>query len=286
MTGSASDVNVDLPALLASGDPHVAIHNVRLVDVQPARGEHEGLLSRLVVEHAGVTTELFGAGRADNFLRPMVGRVGCLVPMTRVSAEDWKLPRGACNFHAYLEPSLRRVAELDYVERSGDRTSVLWGWRCGSQPHGFFAPAGLIPGLNGHYVPDETIEVTLRVPPEFVRACRRVQRSPAELLRGFVADAAGVHNELQRPRADGFSSNGSDERDYAAAWIDRAYGMWAIDVDAAEAADYERENRQAEREDFGALLDDFVDVGGKAKDLMTLVQAAVAKQRESAEGTS
>ncbi|WP_223936960.1 hypothetical protein, partial [Aeromonas caviae] len=35
-------------------------------------------------------------------------------------------------------------------------------------------------------VPDETVAVTLRVPPEFVRECRRVQMTPQELLRSFA----------------------------------------------------------------------------------------------------
>jgi len=279
-----SDFNVF--KLLASGGNRAAIHNVRLVDVQPAEGEHEGRVCRLVVERAGEATELVGAGKADEYLRREVGRVGYVVPMTRVSEDSWKLPAGACYFRPYLDPSLRRVSELDYVERSGRRASAQWGWRCDAKSQCFFAPAGLIPGESGEFIPDETVEVTVPVPPEFVRECRRVQRSPEELLRGFIADAAGVSSEVRRPRADGFSSNGSDERDYAAAWIDRAYGMWAIDVDAAEAADYEREDRQSELEEFGLLLQDYVDEGGHAADLMALVEAAIAKQRQAAEGAS
>jgi len=279
-----SDFNVF--NLLASGGSRVAIHNVRLVDVQPAQGEHEGRVCRLVVEHAGATAELVGAGKADEYMRRKVGQFGYVVPMTRVSEDSWKLPAGACYFHPYLEPSLRRVSELDYVERSGRRSSAQWGWRCDAKPQCFFAPAGLIPGEDGAFVPDETVEVTVRVPPEFARECRRVQLSPEELLHGFIADAAGISNEVRRPRADGFSSNGSDEREYAAAWIDRAYAMNAIDVDAAEAADYAREDRQAELDEFAMLLGDYVDEGGQAADLVALVEAAIAKQRQAQEGTS
>ena len=268
-------------ALLARGGNRLAIHNVRLVDVQAVQGEHEGRLSRLIVEYSGETAELVGAGKPDEYMRKTIGAFGYVVPMTRASDDSWTLPLEACYFRPYLEPSLRRVPELDYAERSDGHASAQWGWRCDDRPGCFFAPAGLIPGEGGAFIADETIEVTLRVPPEFVRECRRVQRSPAELLRGFIADAAGVSNDMRRPRADGFSSNGSDEREYATAWIDRAYGMWAIDVDAAEGADYAREERQAELDDFGMLLGEYVDEGGKAETLVALVEAAVAKQRQA-----
>jgi len=46
-----------------------------------------------------------------------------------------------------------------------------------------------------------------------------------QVLRGFIADAASLNNYMAEPRADGYSSNGSDERMLAYDYIERAYGM-------------------------------------------------------------
>lgn len=40
---------------------------------------------------------------------------------------------------------------------------------------------------------------------------------PETVLRGFVADLAGIINQHTNPRTDGYSSNGSDERNMARA---------------------------------------------------------------------
>ena len=60
-------------ALLARGGNRLAIHNVRLVDVQAVQGEHEGRLSRLIVEYSGETAELVGAGKPDEYMRKLAG---------------------------------------------------------------------------------------------------------------------------------------------------------------------------------------------------------------------
>lgn len=245
----------------------VTIHNVLLLDVQPGEDGFE----KLTVQHNGTTRELIGGGRwSEEWGRRDVGRHGHLVPVKH--SFNSTTPAGACYFRAYADPSLRRVPELDTA--GGE-----WGWRCDASPSGLLAPAGLIPGEQGRFVRDETVEVVVRVPPEFVRECRRVQLSPKDLLEGFVADAAGIQNYVNCPRADGLGSNGSDERDYAAAWIDRAYGMNAIDVDALEWQEEEAEQRQGAREDFGALLDDFIDYGGTEDELRAAVQALIEQQR-------
>ncbi|MCZ8382807.1 hypothetical protein O6P37_28450, partial [Mycobacterium sp. CPCC 205372] len=77
-------------------------------------------------------------------------------------------------------------------------------------------------------------------------------------------DAAGLHNLLSCPRADGYGSNGSDERQFASDWIDRAYGHSRIDLEAREAAEQKQRLRDAELEDFAGILDDFIDAGGDA----------------------
>jgi hypothetical protein len=43
------------------------------------------------------------------------------------------------------------------------------------------------------------------------------------VLRGFVADLCDLQNPVARPREDGYSSNGSDERLLAQAYFERAY---------------------------------------------------------------
>lgn len=255
----------------------VQIHNVRLVDLKPApqpndpaQGEGDKNAT-YVIEHNGGKREVLSASAWNQFSERDVGLYGYLVPCRPVAGG----PTRGCYFRPYPDPSLRRVYELDRVEDGG---VAYAGWICDARPHGFTAPQGLIPGSEGRFVRDETIEVTLRVPPEFVRECRRVQRSPEELLRGFVGDAAGIRNEVMNPRADGYGSNGSDERDMAEAWIERAYGMDAIDIFAAEAQDDEQAARQDDYDDISSLLDSFVHYGGQAQDLIKAVQELVDKQ--------
>ena len=45
--------------------------------------------------------------------------------------------------------------------------------------------------------------------------------TPEIVLRGFIADLTGIMNFVSSPRADGYSSNGSDERDMARAYYER-----------------------------------------------------------------
>ncbi len=270
-------MNFDVFAALAQPGFSVTVHNVRLIDVRPAEDGHE----LLVVEHAGGTRELIGGGLwNEEFSRRNVGRFGYIVPAQPFGLE---LPIGACYFRDYLDQSLRRVPELDsdYQGVSGvGRVLEVIGWRCDAQPYGFRAPAGIVPGEGGRFVPDETIAVTLRVPPEFVRECRHVQMTPEELLRSFVGDLAGIQNFTVCPRADGYSSNGSDERDYAEAWLHRAHGMNAVDLDEIEARELEAGEKQFQREDFADLLDDFEGYGGNVDDLFAAVQGLVDKQGE------
>lgn len=269
---------VDVFVMLTLPGSRATVHNVRLVDAMPG----DDGFTRLVVEHSGVTRELVSADRwNENFSRRDIGRFGYLMA-SRVLREA---PRGGCCFYAYMDPTLRRVPELDSVGHSEDANGrAAIGWCCDSKPGGFWAPVGLIPGEGGRFVPDDTIEVSVRVPPEFVRECRRVQMGPEDVLRSFVADLAGVQNFIACPRADGLSSNGSDERDYAEAWLERAHGMNAIDLDAADQREWEHQEEEARREDFAALLDDFQAHGGAPEDLIAAVEALVEKQARASEG--
>ena len=269
-------MNFDAFATRLAWSEQVTVHNVRLIDVKPGEDGHD----LLVIEHAGQVRELLGGGAWNEaHSRFDAGRFGFVV--TALPFAGIGRP-GGYYFRAYLDQSLRRVPDLDAGAReSGDegRAVAVVGWCCDQQPNGFRAPVGLIPGEGGGFVADETIAVTVRVPREFVRECHRVQMSPEELLRSFVGDLAGIQNGVVRPRADGLTSNGSDERDLADQWLERAHGMNAIDLDALEEATQEDQEKQFQRDNFADLLAEFEDCGGEAGDLFAAVQALVDKQR-------
>lgn len=266
--------------LLARPGSGVTIHNVRLLDVQPTDDGFE----LLTIEHAATTRQVVGSGRwSEQHSRRYVGRIGYVEPAPRWF--DVERPHGACYFRDYADQSLRRVPELDSSDHGsdGERAVTVTGWSCDSYPNGFRAPAGVIPGEHGQFVPDETVAVSVRVPPEFVRECRRVQMTPEEVLCSFVGDLAGIRNSLACPRADGFGSNGSDERDFAERWLERAHGMNAVDLDELENSECEAEEKQDLRDDFVALMDAFESSGGNAEELFVTVEAIVAKQEKSAQ---
>jgi len=136
---------------------------------------------------------------------------------------------------AYLDQTLRRAFELDTFEGPDPDDETLRrnlariGWRNQLTPGGFLAPTGIIPGKNGDFIDDETGVIMVDVPPEFHALCWEFKRTAEEILRGFMADAAGLMNYVSEPRADRLSSNGSDERGLAYGYLDRAYGMFRND---------------------------------------------------------
>lgn len=272
-------IDFDVFQMIASTWPNVEIHNVRLLDVTPGPDNHE----RLTIEHAGATRTIDGGGRwSEDFSRHSVGQVGHLVV---AASSGHEAPSGAMHFREYVDQSLRRVPELDdlrpHLDNDGTAPLVV-GWRCDAKPHGFRAPAGLIPGQNGQFVPDESVAVTLRVPKEFVRECRAVRRTPAEVLKGFVGDLAGTANYLNNPRADGYCSNGSDERMFAETWLERAYGMDRVDLDALDAEAEEQQEAEYLRDELASYVDEFVDAGGSSHAVLAVLDAMVTTQRETA----
>ncbi len=69
--------------------------------------------------------------------------------------------------------------------------------------------------------------ITIGLPAEFVELCAADGVKPETVLRGFIADLAGIMNWAANPRADGYSSNGSDERNMAQAYYERVgYPYW------------------------------------------------------------
>jgi len=68
---------------------------------------------------------------------------------------------------------------------------------------------------------------TLHLPDEFIDLCEEDGTDPETVLRGFIADLAGIMNWAANPRADGYSSNGSDERMMAREYYERVgYPHW------------------------------------------------------------
>lgn len=58
--------------------------------------------------------------------------------------------------------------------------------------------------------------LTIELPVEFTALCARDGVSPEIVLRGFIADLTGIMNFVSSPRADGYSSNGSERARHGA----------------------------------------------------------------------
>jgi hypothetical protein len=62
--------------------------------------------------------------------------------------------------------------------------------------------------------------------PSEKRGSRADGVEPEVVLRGFIADLAGIVSWQANPRAGGYSSNGSDERRYAMEYYERVGYPW------------------------------------------------------------
>ena len=72
--------------------------------------------------------------------------------------------------------------------------------------------------------------ITLQLPPEFIELCEADGVPPETVLRGFIGDLSGIVNWAANPRADGYNSNGSDEREMAMDYYRRVgYPYWKRD---------------------------------------------------------
>lgn len=246
------------------------LHNVRLLDV----GLGDDNQAALSVELGGQEAHFLGGAVFADWYRNDIGKVGYLQ-----RSLDTRDLYDRFTFSPYLDQSLRRVPELDLPSHSADgRVMETVGWRCDARPEGFRAPATVIPGENGSFVADETVALSLRIPPEFIMECRQVQKTPEEVLRGFIGDAAGLMNYLANPRADGYCSNGSDERTYAESWLDRAYGMERVPLEKLAVEDQEREETDATAVELLDYLGDFHERGGSTDEFLEAVRALVDRK--------
>lgn len=67
----------------------------------------------------------------------------------------------------------------------------------------------------------KSVKITIELPQEFIELCQLDGVKPETILRGFIADLCGIMNWHNNPRADGYSSNGSDERTLAREYYER-----------------------------------------------------------------
>ena len=193
-----------------SNDDGLALHGAIVNEVGPLKDEkHDVQVALVSGERRRVQVQAGGHPPLA------VGQVGVL----RAAGYG----RGGWYFNAYLEQRLRRAPERD----EGDGS--MWAWRLEGSERVIELYAGVVPGLDGAFVPDETQFVELGLPREFLGLCEDRGRDPVAVLRGFIADLCGLQNYVRLPREDGLSSNGSDERMYAQQWFERAYPDYGED---------------------------------------------------------
>jgi hypothetical protein len=207
-------------------------YNARLINIVASKScdhctdelvfDYEGSTQR-VPTFAG-SAEQCAEAEARNEICPCIGKVGIV---SRAMGGRFPLYQ----FHPYIDQTLRRAFELDIYGRSEStdarsRNPPRLGWRNATCVDGFLAPEGVIPGRSGQFVPDDTIEIRLAIPPEFVHLCEQFQLTPEHILRGFIADVTAITSPLPKPRADGYCCSGQEEHLLAFRYLERGYGMW------------------------------------------------------------
>lgn len=153
---------------------------------------------------------------ADDSVAWTEGRRGVLIQFSS----------GDLRFSEYAELRLRKVGELDPAQTQNGRVGQFI-WQLDGEDARIFTKADFIPGKDGRFIPDQTQELKLPIPPEFIAMCENNGLAAEDVLKGFIADLCGLKNYWVLPREDGYSSNGSDEREYAVQWFDRAYPDWS-----------------------------------------------------------
>ena len=259
MTITQESFDATLAQLGVFGEP-VTFHNATLLAVEP--GPEGGIQIALGIGDYGIVVRSPGRYESDStkYLQGDIGKVGYAVRANE-TVDGHSLPcKDAVFFRPYLDQSLQRRPEIDRAPTARThRNEGTIGWSCDARGL-FLAPPGIIPGESGQYVPDTTEPLTLFIPEAFKEVCEDVGLSPEQVLRGFIADAAGLHNFVSNPRADGYSTNGSDERDYAENYIERAWGHNREEVERWKA--YREESQEAD-EAFDEAFDRIRDLAAE-----------------------
>lgn len=246
----------------------MTVHNCCLISVGASADGWE----RMTVEIEGVQGHVTGSSKYSELSNGV--RIGQWGYLQTVTPFRHNVPNGATRFVAYIDQSLRRFPAIDQPGQLG--------WACESGAHEFVAPANIIPGKGGDFIKDDTEEITLQIPPEFIGLAKLTQMSPEDLLRGFIADVTGIHNYLSCPRADEYSSNGSDERDLAEEWLQRAYGFDMISEGELARREDEVELFENSRDELTAILDEWIFAGRNPDELLDAVRKIEeSKKKES-----
>jgi hypothetical protein len=118
-------------------------------------------------------------------------------------------------FHSYPDQRLRRLPDLDPPNQED------WGWSI--DEYRFTVKRGILPGISGAVIRDDTRAVQIRIAPEFDAWCADHTLDPVSVLRTFIADLCGICNSRRRPREDGYCSTGVGERFLAREYARRIY---------------------------------------------------------------
>ena len=262
---------------LHSRSAHPRIYDVRIISAHADEpGVDEPVRMNYVVEIPGVPGRITLPSGQSSLSDGNVGSIGYLV----AAGQRGSIYSGReVYFYPYIDQTLRREPLIDGAEGLG--------WTCESMGFPFIAPHHIVPGSGGQFLPDATTPVTINVPSEFVDICAEFQQSPDSVLRAFIADSAGLMNFFSCPRADGYSSNGSDERDLAEQYLERTFGHFRLEPEEEarrERQQEEAEERESDASELAAALDDYIDAGGDARSLIAQVDAIVlAQQKQQSE---
>jgi len=118
-------------------------------------------------------------------------------------------------FYSYPDQRLRRRPDMDPPNEDA------WGWSI--EEYRFTVKRGVVPGLSGAVIRDDTRALTIHIAPEFDEWCAARQLDPVSVLRAFIADLCGISNSRRRPREDGYCSSGAQERFLAREYARRVY---------------------------------------------------------------
>lgn len=121
-------------------------------------------------------------------------------------------------FTPYAEQRLRRVMQYDRPHQ--------WAWQLNGTEELILAQAGIVPGIDGKVILDDTRPLILACPPEFDDFCSYYNQEAEEVLRHFIADTCGLLDNPELPREDGYHSDASDEQKLAARYMAAVYGIY------------------------------------------------------------
>ena len=189
---------------------------------------------RFVIEYQGkeifLPAESANAAYYDKFLKQNekeeTGLIGLVSQVRKKNNAGHSRPRGFYRFDAYPDQTLRRAFELDDFDYFGENHNMnSIGWRNETNPDGFLAARGIIPGEEGRFISDSTEPYDVNIPFDFVEIATRLKQDPVVMLKNFMADVCQLHSTDDLPRADGFNSRGTEAEKKAREYVKQAYRL-------------------------------------------------------------